>query len=484
MVRSFRGYFSIVALMGLVVTGGGELRANTGWVGWLGDGSAVYPEGRARSTWSESDGAVWSTPLPSWGNASPVPIRDRVLVSSEPLTLMALSAKDGRVLWSHDARYVDTLSGEARTQGLKDAEVAEEVRARLDAEQKKLNRLKRDLRKARGGKGVRAKVEAATAESKRLRDRLRELEAHLLPEPIPVMGNVPSTPLTDGTSIYAAFGNGVVLSLSLEGAVRWGRFLGRPDQHMRGFQRGQAASPLWVDGKIIVAMNRLTALDPDTGEVLWESVKYEDYGAPAVVQMRGGPVLVTPKGEAVRVSDGKVLLEGLGSVYYRSPLVRGNTVWFVGAEDNPDGMVQHISRVDLAGGPSGLSSEQVYRRTITRGKSYAHAVLHSGLIYLLGRQGQWTILNADTGESVLETTIDFGKRMGGSGDEACFATPVIAGDRIVVSSADGRMAVLQLAKTLKVLGMSTLDGMRATPAFVGNRMYLRTFDRLWAFEAD
>ena len=126
----------------------------------------------------------------------------------------------------------------------------------------------------------------------------------------------------------------------------------------------------------------------------------------------------------------------------------------------------------------------MYRRTITRGKSYAHAVLHSGLIYLLGRQGQWTILNADTGESVLETTIDFGKRMGGSGDEACFATPVIAGDRIVVSSADGRMAVLQLAKTLKVLGMSTLDGMRATPAFVGNRMYLRTFDRLWAFEAD
>ena len=55
---------------------------------------------------------------------------------------------------------------------------------------------------------------------------------------------------------------------------------------------------------------------------------------------------------------------------------------------------------------------------------------------------------------------------------------------IVVAAADGRMAVLALSSTLEVLGRSALDGMRATPAFVGKRMYLRTYERLWAIDAD
>ena len=453
-------------------------------VGWLGDGTSVYPDGKARSSWSEKSGVAWSTPMSNWGNASPVPVGDMVLVSVEPLTLVAVDASDGAVRWTHTARYVDTLSGPERAQGEIDAKEAADVRTRLDREQKKLNRLKRELRKARGGSDVRAQVETSTAEATRLRDRLRQLDAHLLPEPIPVMGNTPSTPLSDGKSIFAVFGNGVVLSMSLDGEVRWGRFLGRPDKHMRGFQRGQAASPLWVDGMLIVALNHLYALDPATGKVLWKSVEYDDYGAPGVVSVDGGTVLVTPKGEAIRASDGDVLLTGLGSVYYRSPVVSGRSVWFVGAEDNPDGMVQHIRRVDLKGSVTALGSEEVYRRKIVRGKSYAHAVLHKGLIYLLGRQGQWSILKAETGEPILETSIDFGERLGGSGDEACFATPVIAGDRIIVAAADGRMAVLQVSSTLKVLGRSVLDGMRATPAFVGKRMFLRTYDRLWAFDAD
>lgn len=453
-------------------------------VGWLGDGSSVYPHGSSRVTWGEQEGVAWSAELPRWGNASPVPIGDRVLVTVEPLSLMALSVEDGRVLWTHEARYADTLPEHAKAQGLKEASEARSIRERLDAKQRSLNRLKRDLRKARGGTDTRARVEAATAEASRLRDRLRELGPHLLPEPIPVMGSVPSTPLVVGDAIFAVFGNGVVLSLTLDGALRWGRFLGRPEQHMRGFQRGQAASPLWVDGRLVVAMNHLYALDPTTGEILWRSVAYNDYGPPAVVSVSGGMVLVTPKGEALNAADGSVLLEGLGSVYYRSPLVSGRSLWFVGAEDNPDGMVQHLSRVDLAGGVNDLLSAQVYRRKIVRGKSYAHAVLHEGHIYLLGRQGQWSILRASDGEAVLETSIDFGPRAGTAGDEACFSTPVIAGNRIVVSAADGRMAVLELSHELKVLGRSTLDGMRATPAFVGKRMYLRTLERLWAIDAD
>lgn len=453
-------------------------------VGWLGDGTSVYPKATARTSWGETEGVTWSTALPQWGNASPVPIGDRVLVTAEPLSLIAVSTKDGRVLWSHEARYVDTLSGAAQDRGLKEASEAAQLRAQLDAQQKTLNRLKRDMRKARGGTETRAKVEAATAEATRLRDRLRELEPHLLPEPIPVMGNVPSTPLTDGKFIYAVFGNGVVLSLTLDGAVRWGRFLGRPEQHMRGFQRGQAAAPLWVEGRLIVAMNELYALDPATGKTVWKSVKYNDYGPPAVVAVDGGSVLITPKGEAIRAADGEVLLTGLGSAYYRSPIAQGRSVWFIGAEDNPDGMVQFLSRVDLSGGVESLKSTQIYRRKIVRGKSYAHAVLHEGHIYLLGRQGQWSILRAKDGEPILQTTIDFGSRAGTAGDEACFATPVIAGNRIVVSAGDGRMVVLELSHTLKVLGRSELDGMRATPAFVGKRMYLRTFDRLWAIDAD
>jgi outer membrane protein assembly factor BamB len=233
-----------------------------------------------------------------------------------------------------------------------------------------------------------------------------------------------------------------------------------------------------------VAMNHLYGLDPATGAVRWRSVQYLDYGRPAAVEIDGAWVLVTPKGDVVRASTGKVLLDGIGSVYYRSPLSNGRSVWFIGAEVNPDGMRQHLSRVDLVGGISSLSAKKIYRKEVVRGKTYASAVLHRGRIYLLGRSGQWSVLDAGSGEELLRTKIEFAEGERVPGDEACFPTPAIAGDRIVVANVGGQMAVLQLDTTLKILGTSRLDEMRASPTFVGKRMYLRTFERLWAIDAD
>jgi outer membrane protein assembly factor BamB len=474
----------LVLAVGWAVLGAGSGAAHgRTTAGWLGDGTAVYPTGQARVTWSATDGVAWSTPMPSWGNASPVVVGDQVIVTSEPLTILAVARSDGALRWSHDVSYLDTLTGAERAAAVKDAAEVKEKQATLKVKGRELNRLKRELRKARGGAEARVRTEAITRETGALRERLRELDLHLPPERIPVMGNAPSTPLTDGESIYGVFGNGVVVSFTLKGKLQWGRFLGRPDQNMRGFQRGQAAPPMLVDGLLIVAMNQLYALDPATGAVRWRSVQYLDYGQPAALKIDGVWVLATPKGDIVRASDGKLLLDKVGSVYYRSPIARGRTLWFIGAEDNPDGMRQHLSRVDLLGDVSNLRSKQVYRREIVRGKTYASAVLHEGRIYLLGRMGQWSVIDANSGESLLSTSIDFGRGELDPGEEACFATPAFAGGRIVVANAGGQMAVLKIGTTLEVLGRSMLDGMRATPTFVGKRMFLRTFDRLWAIDA-
>ena len=61
--------------------------AEAGETGWRTDGTGRYPDAKPPVTFAPGENVVWATPLPSWSNASPVLVEDRIFVCAEPDTL-------------------------------------------------------------------------------------------------------------------------------------------------------------------------------------------------------------------------------------------------------------------------------------------------------------------------------------------------------------------------------------------------------------
>ncbi len=87
--------------------------------------------------------------------------------------------------------------------------------------------------------------------------------------------NTGSTPTSDGDNVYAVFGTGIVASYTLDGTLNWMKFIEAPgNQH--------CASPILIDGKLIVHLHNLIALDAMTGEILWKAETGARNGSPSL----------------------------------------------------------------------------------------------------------------------------------------------------------------------------------------------------------
>jgi outer membrane protein assembly factor BamB len=96
-----------------------------------------------------------------------------------------------------------------------------------------------------------------------------------------------------------------------------------------------------------------------------------------------------------------------------------------------------------------------------------------GKLYLLRDGGVLTCLEAATGKEL------FRERIGASGQYT--ASPIVAGDKIIVASVKGTVTVIQIDDKLKVLAKNDFgDKIFATPAIAENIIYLRTTGHLYA----
>ena len=105
----------------------------------------------------------------------------------------------------------------------------------------------------------------------------------------------------------------------------------------------------------------------------------------------------------------------------------------------------------------------------------ASPLLFAGRLYLVDEGGRVTCLDPGSGEPVYEQ-----ERLGADGQY--YASPVAGDGRIYFASYRGVVSVVRPGATLDVVARNTVDeGIQATPALVGDRIYVRTADHLWAF---
>lgn len=443
-------------------------------VGWRYDGSGHYPNADPPERWSTTENVLWSTPLPSWGNGSPVVSGERVFVTAEPTWLMAFDRQTGTELWRAENGVLDAVEGSEQERFRGELAQARALQVQLKEKQRTLSRLKRSARKARdraSSERLVEELERLKAQVTRLRDSI-ESTRHLRTEStVDIIGYASSTPVTDGERVFALFGNGVVSAFDMAGARLWSRWFRdspklKPPFPMHGHVEGHAASPVLVGDVLVVGFGSLIGLDPKTGETRWEAPTFRDYGTPAVLKGTTGDQLVTADGRRILARDGSVLKGSDPLTYYTSPVVAQGRVYVTGATSDDAGQ----PRARAARWSQDGSRAPDWSAPLDAARHHVSPLVAEGLVYGLSVRGVLRVVRARDGTLVYEKKLDL---------ERPQASLSLAGGRLYVFGSQGRSMVIRPGPRFEQIGANTLEPLRATPFFQGKAIYVRTHDHLY-----
>ena len=437
-------------------------------VGWRTDGTGKYPAATPPVTWAPDKNIVWSTPLPSWSNSTPVPVGDKLFMCSEPDTLLCVSATDGKILWQRTNGYKDIASAEDLAKiDPANAQVAD-LRKQLAQAQAAFYKLRTEVQDKPDDADLKTKLDEAKAKGDDLQKQLQPLETawYVLPKTYQINGFSTPTPVCDGQRVYALFNHGVVAAYDLSGNLLWRRFTEKPSSEW-----GHSTSPVIADGKLIIHIKNLTALDPATGAEIWKVKLPEDWGTPQVGKLGDTEIIVVADGDIIRASDGKVLAKQLCHLEYGDPILAGDRLYFIHNDGRTDARAFKLPAVV----DDNFKPELLWTAKIRKDRYYAASVLDNGLIYSVTQTGVLTVLDAENGQVVYEQAL--------TAKPTYYPAITMAGGLLFVSSDRGTTFVIKPGRTFELVGENTLEPFRACPVFIGNKLYIRGLKNLYCIAA-
>ncbi len=426
-------------------------------VGWRGNVTGLFPKSSAPLEWSTDKNVLWKTPTDSWSNAIPVVVGKRVFICVEPTTLMCLDADTGKVLWKKANNIIDTMSPAEQAEAKEFSKKAEPLRAKI----KKLDAEDAAVRKSGNRKDpeVRKKRRAIRNEKNALFAQVRKLDKCTRPRTHGVNGYSSPTPVTDGRNVFVLFGTGVAACYDMDGNRQWTKFVQAPKHGW-----GHSASPILAGGKLIVAVLDVIALDAAKGTEAWRVESKAHWGTPIADKIGSEDVVFSTNGEVIRVSDGKLLASEVSGVEYCAPVVIDGIVYYV---ENGG------KAIKLPAASNDAKFKMLWKTKPKRDRYYASPIIHKGLIYAVTRVGDFSIIDAGSGEVI------FTKKIKDMGKGQFYPSLVLSGKHVLLSIDNGTTAVLEPGREYKEVGRNKLEPFRTTPVIVGGRMYIRTLKHIY-----
>ncbi len=283
--------------------------------------------------------------------------------------------------------------------------------------------------------------------------------------------------VTDGKLVYAWFGTGQLVALTMQGKLAWSRHIGK---EYAPFQIlwGHGSSPfLYKDSLLLLCEHPagayLLALDKTTGREKWKAERGKNsrsYTTPFLISGATRDELIintTPHLEAVDPGNGKVL-------------------WYAGEENRVpvpspvyhDGIV-YASRGNFGspymavktGGSGDVTSTHVLWE-VKSGAPYVSSLLYyRGLLYMATENGIVSCMDPANGEAIWR------ERLGG----VFTASPVAAEGHIYLINEAGEAFVLEAGKEKKLLAHNSFpERTLASPAISHGQIFLRTDEHLIA----
>lgn len=305
----------------------------------------------------------------------------------------------------------------------------------------------------------------------------------------PVEGRHPTntwasaSPSTDGEHVIAFFGSRGLYALTAKGDLLWEKDFGEMDTR-NGW--GEGASPTLFRNRVVVTWDHegasfIVVLDKATGKEIWRREREEPttWATPLIVTFRGRTQIITNGTNHVRGYDfesGAELWEGPGLTFNSIP----SPVFADGIAYLTSGFSGNVLlAVDLARARGAISPGDglLWRRD--RDTPYvASPLLYRGSLYLFKHlSGILTVVDAKSGEVQHGPT-----RINEIPD--LYASPVAAAGRVYIAGRDGAIVVLKHGAPPETLAVNRLDdGFDASPAIVGDELYLRGRKALYRISA-
>lgn len=306
------------------------------------------------------------------------------------------------------------------------------------------------------------------------------------------------SPTTDGEHVWAFMANGLLACYDMEGNKVWSKDM-QKEYGEFDIQFGLSSTPVLHDDKIIVQLihgtwnkvpseAHVVALNKKTGEEVWDHVRK----TPAVDECKQAytsPIIYKDDEREFLVTHG-------ADFAIAHNLDNGEEIWRyrLHPEDNLDPTLRFVASPAAVPGllvlPTAKNRQVVAIRpdgegditndgkytvwtTPNRTPDVPSPLIHDGLVYLC-REARGIVMcfDAETGERYyMERTVD--SRYRGS--------PVYADGKIYITARKGVVTVLEAGREFKVLATNDLgEIITASPVIVGGRIYLRSFDALYA----
>lgn len=411
-----------------------EATANDYWPQWRGPlATGVAPNADPPTEWSEKKNVDWKVEIPGKGSASPI-------------------------IWG-DTLYVLTAVPTGET--------------------KEVAKPQKSSQERQGPRGVQpSHAQQFTILALGRKDGEVKWQK-VLREEVPHQGThstgtwASNSPITDGQRIYAYFGSRGLYCLDMDGTLIWEKDLGDM-QTRRSF--GEGSSPALYEDTIVINWDHegdsfIVALDKATGAETWRRDRDEitSWSTPLVVEHGGRRQVIVSATDRVRSYDlksGETLWEASGMTVNAIPTpvhTDGVVVVTSGFRGNA------LLAIRLAGASGDVTGTDSIVWSLDRDTPYTPSPLLYGsqLYFLKTNDGILSSYDAKTGKKYFGPV-----RLDGVPN--IYASPVGAGNRVYIAGRDGATVVLESGAEFKVLAVNELDdGFDASPAVVGNEIYLR-----------
>jgi len=279
-----------------------------------------------------------------------------------------------------------------------------------------------------------------------------------------------STPACDDKHVYAIFSTGDVVAIDHDGNIVWQVYLGRPKNSY-----GHASSLIYSGEMLLVQWDheeysRMLALDTHTGKTIWET--------PRALGMSWATPMVMP------VCDKLVLLVHAYEQTWGMELATGKKLWqvkTVGGEVAPslswEGDVwvaaNCYSKMLAFRMPPEGEPEKLWEWDDGYLPDVSSPLIYNGLVFYAAQTGDVACHDLADGKQVWVKEIN----------EGFYASPIVAVDKLYVVDKKGVFRVFTADREGKELAVNPMgDVISATPAFVGNRIYIRSQHKLWCVE--
>ncbi len=445
--------------------------------GWLTGGTGVVAGATPPIIGDPETSIRWKTATSNWGNASPVRFGSMICITEEPVLLSCYDRDTGQKKWSATNRYTDTLPAAEQAEMPTILATLARDTQRQEVIRSQMGMVQRELRRSTSGSDVQERYDNLMNELNAIVERKTRYAAHLLSDEHGIIGYGTATPTVSGGYIYVLFGNGVLSKFSSEGKRQWSVWMGPPIRPMRGYHTGTAASILMAEGVLIVPFAHLRGINPKDGSVLWKGEEYRHYGTPALANVGGSSVVVTPGGELIDPKDGEEVGDPLAAIEFIGPMASGDLVYVIGHTRYPNSTVgSHATAYKLQRNPDGrVASTMLWEKKLSKHRIYGAPLVTDERLYVLYNPGDVDVLNAKTGATISSFE-------GGPNARNGSPSIVLGGDRMLLSFEVGEVRTYSAGDEPKLLGRKVIEVHRSTALLDGARIYIRGLQHLYCIE--